>query len=467
MARPAGPDRPIREPPSDLAGDRTVIGALRRLQDHVREPLFLHAYALGLSGLLTSGFGVVYWVVAARLYPIEVVGVNAALLSLVALLGNVSQLNLRSGFGRFVPVAARRTRSLIAGGYAAALAVAAVTSLVVVGVVAARPQLLPAVRFTPFLAWLFPVTVVLWTGFVIQDHVLTALRRTVWVPMENAIFSIAKIALLFVFVGRIEDLPILVSWTIPTALGVVIVSIWIFRWLIPRHEEETEGALVPEGSDSVTAASVARYVGGDYLASLFAIGSTSLLPVIVLSIAGAASSAHFYVVALVGSAAQLLPTVLSTSLLVELSTSGAPFERDARRVLRQLAVTMVPLVAILVIGAPIILGIFGADYAAEGTPALRLFALAGLPYSLVQLAFVRLRVERRVRWILASQAVLGILLVAGSVVALPSFGIAGIGAVALLSETLVAAVLGRTELWPLLRPRAGTRDKRAAGDDLA
>ena len=115
-----------------------VVATLR----HLRDPLFLNAYALGLSGVVTSGLGVVYWAVAARTYPSDVVGVNAALLSLVTLLANVAQLNLRSGFGRFLPVAGTRTAGLVVGGYVLTAVLATALGLLVVGMLAAAPSLL-------------------------------------------------------------------------------------------------------------------------------------------------------------------------------------------------------------------------------------------------------------------------------------------------------------------------------------
>ena len=439
-----------------------IRGLARELVVHVREPLFLHAYALGLSGLLTSGMGVVYWAVAARAYPVEVVGVNAAVLSLVTLLGNVSQLNLRSGFGRFVPLAGPRTVRLLAWGYGAALLLAAVLSIGFLALLAIAPQLMADVPLTPLFAVLFPLTVISWTAFLIQDHALTALRRTVWVPLENGAFALIKIVLLLVFVNAFAPFGILASWTLPTILAAVAVSGWIFRWGAPAYARDTSRPAVASGGDVLSVRSVTRYVGADYVGSLFAIGSTSLLPVIVLAVLGAATSAHFYIVFLVASAAQLLPSVLTTSLLVEASAEEATFERDGRRVLRQMALLLGPLILVLIAGAPLILGIFGTQYAVEGTNALRLFALAGIPYALIQLAFIRYRLERRVRWILVWQLILAVTLVLGSLVLLPVLGMTAVALVMLVSETIVAGFVTRAELGPLFGRQPRDPDAAAA-----
>jgi O-antigen/teichoic acid export membrane protein len=445
-----------------LVGDLRARGFERAIVGHLREPLFHNAYALALSGVLTSGLGLLYWAVAARLLPIEIVGVNAALLSVVMLLGNVAQLNLRSGFGRFVPGAGNRTAVLIAAGYGAAVTVAAVSAVVFLWVLGAVPGLLKNVLVMPVLAWLFPVTVVAWTAFAVQDHALTALRRTPIVPIENAVFGVLKIVALVALARLFPDYAILVSWTGPMLLMVLVVSGLVIPWIIPRHVAASRDSTA--AAEPVTFRGVSRYLGVEYVASMLAIASTALLPPLVLALSGAASSAHFYVVTLIGSAAQLLPSVIATSLLVETSSARATIDRDVRRVLRQLLVLLLPAVAAIVVAAPWILATFGPGYAEQGTVALRLYAIAAIPYSLTQLAFVRLRIEKRVRRILAAQAALAVLLVAGSLLVLPVYGIAGIGAVLLASQTIVATFLVATELWPVLVPHRGQQGTTADDD---
>ena len=52
-----------------------------RLAAHLQAPLYRNGYALVFSSAATSALGLVYWMLAARYYPTEVIGLNAALLS--------------------------------------------------------------------------------------------------------------------------------------------------------------------------------------------------------------------------------------------------------------------------------------------------------------------------------------------------------------------------------------------------
>ena len=76
--------------------------------------------ALVLSSGLTSAVGLLYWVVAARLFAPATVGVNSVALSTMQLLGGVAHLNLTQALLRFGPVAGRQTRRLMLACYAVA-----------------------------------------------------------------------------------------------------------------------------------------------------------------------------------------------------------------------------------------------------------------------------------------------------------------------------------------------------------
>ena len=79
-------DTLVRSPLAALAGTR--IGS------HLRTPLFRNGYALLASSAATSALGLFYWVLAARYYSTETVGLGSALLSAMMLLSGIAQLSL-------------------------------------------------------------------------------------------------------------------------------------------------------------------------------------------------------------------------------------------------------------------------------------------------------------------------------------------------------------------------------------
>ncbi len=154
------------------------------------------AYALILATGLTSGLGLVFWALAARWLPTATVGLGAALVSVMALLANLSTLGLRNGLIRFLPTAGSASRRLIVTCYA----LCAVAAMVAAGIFLLGQPLwaerLAFLRDSPLSALAFVIGTAFWVLFVLQDHVLVGLRQTIWVPLENGLCAVAKIALL-------------------------------------------------------------------------------------------------------------------------------------------------------------------------------------------------------------------------------------------------------------------------------
>ncbi len=81
------------------------------LREHVSIPLYRSAYLLILGAGSTSLLGFVFWVLAARNYSPEVVGVNSAVLSAMILVSGACQLGLNSVLIRYLPRAGRQLES--------------------------------------------------------------------------------------------------------------------------------------------------------------------------------------------------------------------------------------------------------------------------------------------------------------------------------------------------------------------
>src|SRR5438874_13639391 len=90
--------------------------SVARLVAHMRVPLYRNAYALTFSSITTAGLGMVYWLLAARYYTTDVVGLNSAAIAALMFLTGVSGLYLDGALIRFIPRAGRATVRLV--GYA-------------------------------------------------------------------------------------------------------------------------------------------------------------------------------------------------------------------------------------------------------------------------------------------------------------------------------------------------------------
>jgi O-antigen/teichoic acid export membrane protein len=414
---------------------------IARLIAHVRTPLYRNGYALVFSSATTSALGVLYWALAARKYTTDAVGLNSAVMSAMMFLANVSQLNMVNALNRFVPSAGRATRRLVVYAYLISLLMALAVSLIFILGVNAWAPALSFLRSSPlFILW-FTLATMAWCIFVLQDSVLTGLRQATWVPIENVFFALAKIALLIGLAKALPQYGVFASWTMPLVAILLLVNLLIFLRLIPQHVRATENQAVP-----IVPAQIVKYVAGDYLGSLVWMASTSLLPILVLERVGATANAYFYLSWTIAYSLYLVSRNMGMSLIAEAATDPEKLDSYSYRVFIQTSRLLVPVIAIVVLGAPHILRIFGHDYATEGTALLRLLCLSALPNIVTSLYVDVARVQRRMTAIVLVFTSLCILVLTLSYFLLEVYGITGVGIAWLLGQTIIAGGLVLTQL---------------------
>jgi len=417
--------------------------SVQRLVAHVRTPLFRNGYALMLSAAATSGLGVIYWMLATRYYSAEVVGLNSAVISAMLLVAGVAQLSLVSVITRFLPRAGRATIRLVGSAYALTLSVAALVGLLFVLGVRLWSPALAFLGSTPLFALWFVLATMAWCIFTLQDSVLAGMQQTVWVPIENTIFAIAKIALLLLFAWPVVRYGIFASWTIPGAAVLLPVNYLIFRRLLPRHAQSSAAQAEP-----LLPRRIAGYAASNYIGSMLSLAVNTLLPLLVLHQLGPKANAYFAQPWLIASSLQLIAGNMAVSLTVEAATDRDRLAGYTRRALVHSARLLVPLVVLMLIGAPALLQLFGRAYADEGAGLLRLLALGALP-NLVNMLYLSVaRVRNRVGTIVAVQAALCALALGLSYPLLHWYGIMGVGIAWLSSQTLVATGIALAHLRP-------------------
>jgi O-antigen/teichoic acid export membrane protein len=418
----------------------------RRLRAHFGNPLYRNAYLLLLSAGSTSLLGFLFWALAARHYSAEDVGLNSAVLSAMMLVSGVCQMGLTNIFVRYLPTAGRATRRVVARSYAATAGLSALAALVVATT---------SEKWSPQLAFLghdgrwlvaFVVGTAAWTLFSLQDGVMTGMRQAKWVPIENLLFSLAKIVLLVVVASAAPKSGIYVAWVVPTALSLIPVNLLIFFLIIPRH-------VVSTGSNRLDVRRVMRFAWGNYVGSLFMLGSTLLLPIVVTNQAGARETAYFFVSWTIATSLQLIALTMTTSLTVEVAFDESKLRHYCRRTTMQALRLVLPAAVVCVIGAPYFLRVFGASYASEGTTLLRLLAVASIPNVIVALGLSVARLQHSGRAILWLQAVQCALTLGLSYVLIGRLGIEGVGVAWLVGQIVVAVWLSAGLLRPILFTR--------------
>jgi O-antigen/teichoic acid export membrane protein len=411
-----------------------MIAVAHRLCAQWRVPLLRDGLALSLNSGLTALMGAVYWVLAAHAFSARTLGVNSAALSATMFLAGVSQLNLMSALLRFVPVSGAAAKRLVASCYGVSLALGAVTAAVFVAGVEGWAPRLGFLQDPAFAAWFVAATMA-WCIFNLQDSVLTGLGRAVLVPVENQIFSTAKIVLLVALAAVSPRYGIFASWTAALVFSLVPVNVLVFLRLLPAHARAAGTRSRPPTRRQLT-----RYVSADFLASLSWLAATALMPIIVLALAGATPTAWFSLAWMVALPLFLMSINAGAALVVAGAREEHRVDQYARQALRQTLRVVTPAALVLAAAAPLVLRLFGPQYAAAATSTLRLLCLAAVPNAVVALAVSARRVRRDMRAVVVlTAAQCGLVLVLSVALLARGVGVAGVGVAWLSASALVAA----------------------------
>jgi O-antigen/teichoic acid export membrane protein len=433
----------------------------------LRTPLYRNALALLVNSGVTSLIGVAYWTLAARLTTPEVVGLNAALISAMVALASLSHLGLEGGLGGFLPRAGAATATLVKRAYAiaAVLALALATTFVV-----AAPRVSTQLQalHRPGLAALFVGAVLTWSLFALQDSILTGLRRAVWIPLENIAYSAAKLILVLALAGGLAGYGILVSWIVPAALALLPVTLAVFKVFIPAHLE-AYGDEPGHGTGLF-----GRFVAGDGLGMLLAQVHVTLLPLLVVELAGAGAGGHFYIAWMLAQSLDLVAVNVGMSLTVEGAHVQDELPAMFRRVLLRTVMLVGLLVGVGVLAAPLILALFGSGYADASADLLRLLLLGSLLRVVITLAICAARAQRRPSRVIVLQASLTMIVLPLAWQLTSAHGPGGTAAawtvgqaaVAVIAVFLTRDLLRQDERPPELRPHrplAGAMRRRGTG----
>jgi len=413
---------------------------LRPVVATLHDPMLRNGHALILSSSLTQFIGVFYWVVAARVYPVAVVGRNSVALNLMLFLAAVAELNLMTTLIRFLPTSGSRSRRLILTIYAASAAIAAVIGL---GFLFLIPRIEPQLGFlrsSPFLTMWFVVSVVTGAIFVLQDAALTGVRAAPFVSIENATFSVLKLGLLVPLARLMPASGIFVSWTIGIVIIVIPTNGFLFLRAIPRHLRSHPVDTAPPMFRDMRS-----YVIPDSMAGMFILACTYLLPLLVIDRLGPRAAGHYTLAWTIGYALYSVSLNMGSSLVVETAADQSVLRDRSFQSIIHLARLLAPVVALIVVAAPYILLAFGSGYVDADVTVLRLLALSALPAIITNTAVSVTRSQRRMRMVVGIQMGVFVLVWGVSIALVGSLGITAIGVAWLIAETAVAAVL---IIWP-------------------
>lgn len=419
------------------------------LASRARDPLYANGIALVLNAGLSAALGFLFWVVAARRFNADALGIGAAIVSAATLAALLGKAGFDAAVIRYAPAHDRRGAARLLGR--ALLATSGLTALVAVCILALAKLGVPALAalLQPAYAFGFVVLAIATAFGWVLDAYFVAEQRAGAVLLRNIAFNGVKLVVPIVIANEWAGRAVPLAWSIGLAASIAV-TLAILPFVLARHrataQRPTRSAL--------------GYSMRNYALNLSEFVPGLVLPVLVLHALGAEENARFYLAWTVATVAFLASKAVSQSAFAAMVRQGD--ERGS--VLKALglsAVVLGPVALVLYVGAELVLGLFGAHYVVAA-PLLRTLALSipAVALANVYLSFLKARDDGWELTLLplASLAVLGVLMP----LALAWRGIQGVG-LAWLAVQLAIGVYAGTRLIarfkriPHASPRTGLR----------
>ena len=382
-----------------------------RVVQGLNDPLIKNSFYMIFSSISNSGLGFLFWMLAAKLYSPEDVGIATALISFVGLLMLLSRFGLDFSLIRFFPT---NNKSKIFSTYlnVTTLFVIIFSIIFIRGIEVFSPEL--KLLNSPLNALIFLVISIVNSMLMMTGMSFVATRRSDYYFFQNVL--LASRILFLIPLMRYRAIGIFAS------VGLSFIIAFLFAWNLLKYC----GICFTATIDRDILYKTLSFSTGNYLAGLFISGPSMILPIMVLNIVGEEQAAYYYIAYSIAGILFTIPNSISTSLFVE-GSHGEALKKSVIRSLTSIFSIMVPFIVIIYISGELILKIFGTDYAAEGLNVLRIMVIASSFVGINYVFFAIKRIQKETKGLIIHTGFNFVLLIGFSYFYLLKYGLAGVG----------------------------------------
>ncbi len=416
-------------------GDITgIVKSPEKMRAVVRIPLYNNAIFLIMANVLSAIIGLVFWIIAARFYRTEDVGLASAAISAVSLLAMLANFGLGYGLIRFLPRSDKSAKDMINSCFTIGSLASVMVAFIFLGGLGFWSPALLFIRHNPIYVTAFVLFTIALTLSSLIEPAFIAERRAGFVLAKNIIFNILRFLLVIVLAAFFHTFGIFASWGI--AIGVAfLLGVFVF---LPRAQP---GYRPFFAINRMAVNDMLHFSFANYIGSLLWTAPTYILPIIVVNLLGAEPNAYFYIAWTMGNMLAIIPIAISTSLFAEGSYDEERLGINIRRSLKMIALILVPAVILIVAIAPQLLLLFGGSYSENATTLLRLLTLSTLPQAINVVYLDIKRVEKKLKIIVGLTTLTAVITIGLSYWLLPHMGFNSTGIAWFTSQGTIALVI--------------------------
>lgn len=404
---------------------------IQKAWHHLRtDSLFRNSAFLIASTGVMSVLGFIFWLLVARFYTSEQIGLAASFIAVTVLLSNLAMFGLDTVLIRYVPGSKRPNTFITTSLVSVVLATLVAATIYLLGIQVFSPGLLFIVS-SPWTIAGFLFLMVILSVNTLTDSVFIAYRAAQFNLGISTAFSLVKVLLPLLLVG-LGMTGLILAYGGAVAVAVVLsLACMVWRFGYRLEWRPMPGMMRKMASFSVL----------NHMAELLAGLPSMLMPILIVNRLGASEAAYYYFAAMISGLLLIVPSAIASSQLAEGAHNPKAIRKGAVRAAGLSMLILLPAVLFIDLLAHRLLLVFGKEYALGGEEALKLLVAVSIPAALNAIVSTILKLQHRMWRLTIVNAVLAavsigialfmttvsgliIAMIIGQVVALVGFAIA-------------------------------------------
>lgn len=391
-------------------------------------PLYRNSVLIILNTGLGAFFGLLFWIVGARVMPPEEVGIISAIISATMFIMSLSRLGIDAGIVRFLPKSTDKNSLYNIASIIPLTVSLVLTSIFLLGLNFFSPSLI-MLRDSQYLM-VFVAYVMISTVSYMQNTTLLALRRADLYLIQNLIASIRVPLLFFAYALFPETIGVLLILDIAYMASLIFGRLMLSKF----------GLRFSTGIDWSQFKPILKFSLGNYSANIFAIAPISIIPIMIINVVGPASNAFFFVAYSTASLMTMIPSAICASLFVE-GSHDMPLRDTAIKSIKLITLLMVPAFLILFLFGDKILLLFSTEYSVQSFEILQMLCVSGI-FSALTLFYISIKkIQKDMRLVNIINSTISVLIIVLGYVFLTTYGLVGIGYAWLLVNVIISILI--------------------------
>lgn len=395
---------------------------------YLDDPLFKNSVYLMLTSISNAGFGFIFWILAAKFYSKEDVGLATALFSSMNLLVLFSRFGLEFSIIRFFPNNEKNpifnTSALITTFFAIVFGIIYIIAIDIFSPKLDLLKLLPN-------SILFLVCVAASSLISITGISFVALRKCGYYLLQSILIGSRVIFLVPLIALKSIGILGSVGFSLIIAMSISLIFL------------KDLGIKLAFKIDKYFLNESLHFSAGNYISGLSMTVPNFILPIMVLNVLGSEQAAYYYIVYSITAFLFMIPNTISTSLFVE-GSNGNNLKKIVCKSMFTIFSLLIPSMIILYFYGGWVLGLINKDYSSSGLELLRIMILSSFFVGFNFVYFSIKRIQKDMRGLVIVSGMNVVFLIVFGYFFMLWFGLIGIGYAWLISYGIGSLGIAKT-----------------------